>query len=477
MSRRSEESERALIDSRSRRRTPSVEDMVASEGSATFGALTAAPAFTDVPVAAIAAHPDHLRTGVGDLADLTASIREHGVLQPVVLVPLAMFNRSVDTPLVAGRSVGYVTLYGHRRTAAARLAGVTHVPAVIRREYGTHDSELAKMATADISHKGLTPMEEARAFGALLSRAGMSTRKVATMVAVGQNLVVRRVKLLKLPESVQAKIDDPNDPISAYAGECLAGLEDPDLIDRAVALMEDTDAPGRTGADVVALVREQVTQEENAAASMASLTDQGVEPIDPEATWGARATDHIAKDGARHPRVCRAAAITADGMIDWYCTDLPSHPEWAGHLAAEERAASKSLVAAAKARAFDWPGAPAAEQDALDAVLDSLQPSRELSRALEWAIEDGSLGAIEDLARPENVNAALEWACALTGDARRRFVRMVTEARPLVFSRPWGRPEAMRVSRLSARTGYEPPACVRKRIDDWAMQGEDLSCE
>src|ERR1039458_3449403 len=73
-----------------------------------------------LPLGKLHPHPDNIREDLGDMTDMAASVRAHGVLQPLVVVP---------HPVKAGH---YYVLAGHRRLEAARIAGLTTIPVMIR---------------------------------------------------------------------------------------------------------------------------------------------------------------------------------------------------------------------------------------------------------------------------------------------------------------------------------------------------------
>jgi ParB family chromosome partitioning protein len=115
------------------------------------GGLNATPQGTSLlPVEAIAANPDQPRQAFRDaeMESLVASVREHGILQPLV---------------VARHGSGYQLIAGERRLRAARAAGLTEVPVVIRETPGRQES-LALSLIEHIQRPDLNPLEEAEAY-------------------------------------------------------------------------------------------------------------------------------------------------------------------------------------------------------------------------------------------------------------------------------------------------------------------------
>lgn len=120
------------------------------------------------------------------LAELTDSIAQHGVLQPLLVRPIAVG--------------GYQLVAGERRWRAARAAGLTEVPVVIR-EMG--DQEAAELAMIEnLQREDLNPMEEARGYQALMENYGMTQEETARVVNKSRPAVANALRLLHLPEKV-----------------------------------------------------------------------------------------------------------------------------------------------------------------------------------------------------------------------------------------------------------------------------------
>ncbi|MBN2387018.1 MAG: ParB/RepB/Spo0J family partition protein [Anaerolineales bacterium] len=129
-----------------------------------------------------------------ELEDLTASIREHGVLQPLIVTP--------------GDADGhYVLIAGERRLQAARLAGLSGVPVIIRQATDQQRLELAIIE--NVQRADLSPLEEAEAYRQLADDFGMSHEEIAAQVGRSRVAVTNILRLLKLPDSVKnALIED-----------------------------------------------------------------------------------------------------------------------------------------------------------------------------------------------------------------------------------------------------------------------------
>src|SRR5690606_28171759 len=136
-------------------------------------------------------NPDNPRADLGDLSELADSIRAVGILQPVTVLPSA----NGDTCKLVS---------GHRRVAAARLAGLTEVPAVVRR---LDDDDVLPVALIENLHpQDLTATDEAAAYARLRDEEGWSVQRIAEAVHRSDALVYQKLRLLDLPAEVQEKI-------------------------------------------------------------------------------------------------------------------------------------------------------------------------------------------------------------------------------------------------------------------------------
>ncbi len=146
-----------------------------------------------VPLDSIVSNPDQPRTRFdeAELLELAESIRHHGVLQPVVLQPMP-----------DGR---YQLIAGERRTRAARIAGLTTVPAVVRKATG--DQRLVLALIENLQRSDISPIEQARAYRQLIDRFGLTQDEVARQVGRSRAAVANALRLLQLPESVLQMVE------------------------------------------------------------------------------------------------------------------------------------------------------------------------------------------------------------------------------------------------------------------------------
>jgi ParB family chromosome partitioning protein len=152
-----------------------------------------------------------------DAAELVESIREQGILQPLVVTPDG------------------TVLIGHRRLVAAQLAGLTEVTVVVR-EASTEADQLAVMLVENIQRQDLTPLQEARAFQRLID-SGLSRADVARRCGIPGNQIQSRLAVLKLDGEVQELVGRRELPLTLVP--VLAKVGDP-VYQRRLAAMAAT---------------------------------------------------------------------------------------------------------------------------------------------------------------------------------------------------------------------------------------------
>jgi ParB family chromosome partitioning protein len=156
--------------------------------------------FREIPIEAVAPNPRQPRTSFDDdsLTELAASLREVGLLQPVIVRELpGVAPAGVDGP-------AYELVMGERRWRAARLAGLTTVPAIVRE---TPDTDLLRDALLENLHREqLNPLEEAAAYAQLLEDFGVTHEALAHQVGKSRSHVSNTIRLLGLPPTVQRRV-------------------------------------------------------------------------------------------------------------------------------------------------------------------------------------------------------------------------------------------------------------------------------
>ena len=170
--------------------------LIPADTTATITASTGGdvPRLEDLPVASIQPNPNQPRVHFEEesLAELASSIREIGVLQPVLVRPLADGT--------------YQLIAGERRWRAARRAGLQLIPAIIR---STDDLGTVEKALVENLHRqDLTPLEEAAAYQQLIEDFGLTHEQIATRVGKSRSAVTNTLRLMSLPASIQHLLAD-----------------------------------------------------------------------------------------------------------------------------------------------------------------------------------------------------------------------------------------------------------------------------
>jgi ParB family chromosome partitioning protein len=164
-------------------------------------------AVLDIALSRISANPYQPRKhwDDADLADLAASIREHGVLQPVLV------SETID---------GFQLIAGERRVRASRLAGLERIPALVR-QLADHD-QLEIALVENVQRADLDPIDEATAYRQLIDEFGMTQERVSERVGKARATVANSLRLLDLHADVQSAIADGR--LSAGHGRAIGGL-------------------------------------------------------------------------------------------------------------------------------------------------------------------------------------------------------------------------------------------------------------
>ena len=145
------------------------------------------------------------------LEELAESIKEHGVLEPIIV------KKSIK---------GYELVAGERRTKASKIAGKATIPAIIK---DFDDQSMMEIALLEnIQRENLTPIEEAKAYKNFMDKMGLTQEEVANKFKKSRSYVTNMLGLLKLPSEVQR--DVVNGKISMSHARVLSKLDDEDKI-------------------------------------------------------------------------------------------------------------------------------------------------------------------------------------------------------------------------------------------------------
>lgn len=181
------------------------------------------------------------------LAELVHSVREFGVMQPVVV------RKNSDG--------AYELIMGERRTRAAREAGLETIPAVVR---DTADEDLLRDALLENLHRSeLNPLEEASAYQQLLEDFGITQEELATRIGRSRPRISNTIRLLKLPVPVQQRV--AAGVLSAGHARAILSLDSPEAMQRLADKVVNEDLSVR--ATEVAAKAEPTTTTRNAKAT------------------------------------------------------------------------------------------------------------------------------------------------------------------------------------------------------------------
>jgi len=162
-----------------------------------------------------------------DLNELAASIREVGVLQPIVVRRIPLNEQPSETLkgfLEDKPEARYELIMGERRLRASELAGLDRIPAIVRH---TEDEDLLRDALLENLHRAqLNPLEEAFAYQQLMADFGATQEELSKKIARSRPQIANTLRLLKLPASVQKKVSAQ--VLSAGHARALLGLPTPE---------------------------------------------------------------------------------------------------------------------------------------------------------------------------------------------------------------------------------------------------------
>jgi len=201
--------------------------------------------FAELPVDQIAPNPRQPRKAFDEdaLAELVASIKEIGVLQPIVVRPVAD----------GGGPARYELIMGERRLRATQAAGLSTIPAIIR---DTEDGDLLRDALLENLHRSeLNPLEEAAAYQQLLDDFGCTHEELAARIARSRPQITNTLRLLKLPPHVQRRL--AAGVLSAGHARALLGLSDAAAMDRLAQRIVAEGLSVRSTEEIVALGGDQ----------------------------------------------------------------------------------------------------------------------------------------------------------------------------------------------------------------------------
>jgi ParB family chromosome partitioning protein len=191
------------------------------------------------------------------LATLAASIREHGVIQPILV------TETLD---------GYQLVAGERRVRAARLAGLERIPAIVRQLADREQLELALVE--NLQREDLDPLEAARAYQALIDDFGFTQDRLAERVGRARSTIANTLRLLELHPAIQAAV--ASGAITEGHGRAIGGLP-ADVQERILSTVIERELSVRETEELVRRLREPRT---TVAASATKATDPDLERVE-----------------------------------------------------------------------------------------------------------------------------------------------------------------------------------------------------
>ncbi len=177
-------------------------------------------AVRNIPLIQIGANPDQPRKSFNavELDELAASIREKGVLQPILL-------RSVT-----GRAHQYEIVAGERRYRASKMAGLTEIPALVKSIDDDNAMEIALIE--NVQRENLNPIEEASAYKNLMTKIGYEIGDVSRLIGKSESYIRNMLRLENLPSDVKKMVEAGD--ISASHARTIAVADDPLAIAREI---------------------------------------------------------------------------------------------------------------------------------------------------------------------------------------------------------------------------------------------------
>ena len=179
-----------------------------------------------VPLDEISPNPSQPRQSFAPeaLAELAASIKEHGLIQPIIV-----------TRTAAGAHTPYTIIAGERRWRASKLAGLKQVPVIIKD--ATPQAMLELALVENVQRADLNPLEEAVAYETLIQEFGLTQGQVAERVGKSRVAVANTIRLLQLPDEVKQAVLEGQ--IREGHARALLGLSDDQAMVEALKLVID----------------------------------------------------------------------------------------------------------------------------------------------------------------------------------------------------------------------------------------------
>lgn len=367
------------------------------------------------------------------LSDILPSVKEHGVLQAVLVCERAVLVKNspeLDDPAKPDLYVKpglYVMLAGARRRAASSLAGYPTIPGVVRNEFANHRALIKIKFIENLGRKDLTPIAEAEGFQQL-SDTGMSYQEMVNEFGSrvrSRGQISKRIKLLKLTDLGKQLVNSgavtPDGALTL-----LDKLKNPESQDR--ALTAATSGPPAERVPLNTAIERQRRRDADQAAEAAAHEQaalMGLQEITPHQLWGQDAVLHRIEDEdeakAAHAAGELAGVTITSGNIAYYRNVAPAPPGTEGGPLPENgsRQASENSSrpvadgrddVAERQRRQDHADASKARKAACQALLEDFGQYRDQRRAVLIEILTDAILAVDVAKAALRLKNAGQWA-------------------------------------------------------------------
>ena len=197
------------------------------------------------------------------LVDLVDSIREHGILEPLV---------------VAKTPAGFQIIAGERRWRAAKLAGLSHVPVIVRE---TSPKGMLEMALVEnVQRVDLNPLDRAKGFERLMNEFGLTTSEIAVRIGKSVAYVSNSLRLLSLPDALKDGL--LSGLISEGHARALAAIDDPSLMIEAYKIILRESGSVRRAEELARRMKAQSQQEVKKPADHVRIISEEIDRMQEE---------------------------------------------------------------------------------------------------------------------------------------------------------------------------------------------------
>lgn len=328
-----------------------------------------------IPLAFIKPSRDNFRRTIGDVSGLAAAIKAQGVLQPLMVAP-------------PDESGIYTIHYGERRFHAAKLAGLTEVPAIVR-DFESEADRLEAGFLENAAREDLTEVDEAHAFHRLMEVAGLSQRKLATRLGVSQAHVSRRLALLELPEAAITALDTGS--ITVEEAVVLSNVKDePEAVE---ALIKQAGGGKRDMRRAVEEHQQAQELEAKKASARAELEKKGIrilEGLPEKGKWLANQNawnNVIEITPSEHRREpCHAGVINRWGKAEFVCTEPKRHSRKGASKVKTPVASRSDEELAEQRRAREQKKARLAADEVREQFIKGLLSKSKLGAGEAWTV-------------------------------------------------------------------------------------------